>query len=191
MNSEDSDIALMLRVKRKDKEAFRELVQRYQRTVINVAYQAIGDHWEAEDLAQRVFVRIYQAAPQYEPTAKFTTWLFTITYNMIRNEHRRRDRHKTQSMVPLTQPTGIEETHPLVADTHDPARMAVRRELQTAIYAAVRSLPDDQRTVVTLCRFEGLSYEEIAGALNCSIASVRSRLHRARETLQKRLRGWY
>lgn len=193
MNLGDSDAGLMLRVKRGDRDAFRQLVERHQRAVINMIYRAIGDQWEAEDLAQRVFVQVYRAAPRYQPTAKFTTWLFTITHNLIRNEHRRRARHKAESLDRLTQPDQFDEMPQPMADTQvqDPSSETIRRELQTAIHAAVRALPDRQRTVVILCRFEGLSYEEIAEVLNCSVSSVKSLLHRARQTLKEQLKGWY
>jgi RNA polymerase sigma-70 factor (ECF subfamily) len=98
MTSSESDVALMLRVKEGDHEAFRELIERHQRAVINVINRAIGDAWEAEDLAQRVFIQVYRSAPRYKPTAKFTTWLFTITHNTILNEHRRRARHAAESL---------------------------------------------------------------------------------------------
>jgi len=80
----------MLRVRRGDRAAFRDLVERHQRGVIQTIYRAIGDSWEAEDLAQRVFVQVWRSASRYEPTAKFTTWLFTIVHNVIFNERRRR-----------------------------------------------------------------------------------------------------
>jgi RNA polymerase sigma factor (sigma-70 family) len=89
MTPSDSDVALMLRVRDGDTNAFRELVERHQRAVINTIHRAIGDAWEAEDLAQRVFLQVYRSAKRYQPTAKFTTWLFTITRNTILNEHRR------------------------------------------------------------------------------------------------------
>ena len=89
MTSSDSDVVLMLRVKDGDHEAFRELIERHQRAVINVIHRAIGDAWEAEDLAQRVFIQVFRSARRYQPTAKFTTWLYTITHNAIRNEYRR------------------------------------------------------------------------------------------------------
>src|SRR5258706_8943200 len=106
MTSSESDVALMLRVKTGDHEAFGELIERHQRAVINVIHRAIGDAWEAEDLAQRVFVQIYRSAGRYKPTAKFTTWLFTITHNTIRNEYRRRSRHAAESIEAM--PEGVE-----------------------------------------------------------------------------------
>lgn len=185
MTEHDTDVALMRRVKDGDEDAFRQLIERHQRVVINVIHRAIGDAWEAEDLAQRVFIQVYRSAGRYQPTAKFTTWLFTITHNTIRNEYRRRSRHAAESIDAL--PEGVE----LPATGNNPASEASERELQQRIRAAVQELPDAQRTAVILCRYEGQSYEEIAAVLGCSVSAVKSLLHRARETLKERLRGLY
>ncbi|MCG3147347.1 MAG: ECF RNA polymerase sigma-E factor [Verrucomicrobiae bacterium] len=190
MASNDTDLALMTRVKEGDEDAFRELIERYQRPVINMIYRSIGDAWEAEDLAQRVFLQVFRSAGRYQATAKFTTWLFTITHNTIRNEYRRRSRHALQSLDELTE---TEESEKQFADarTADPAQEVVERELQEKIQAAIQELPEAQRTAVILCRFEGLPYEEIATVLDSTVPAVKSLLHRARETLKEKLRGCY
>ena len=183
----------MLRIKDGDSDAFRELVERHQRVVINVIYRAIGDSWEAEDLAQRVFVQVYRSAQRYKPTAKFTTWLFTITHNTILNEHRRRARHAAESLDAMARPDDPDDAGVHLADTRaaDPAHEVAERELQETIRKAIERLPDAQRTAVILCRFEGLAYEEIAHVLGCSVSAVKSLLHRARQTLKEELRGYY
>src|SRR5262249_54008885 len=144
----------------------------------------------AEDLAQRVFVQVFRSASRYKPTAKFTTWLFTITHNTIRNEYRRRSRHAAESLDALTD---AEDTDAQIPDTpaKDPSRERSHRELQEKIQSAIQALREGQRTAVILCRFEGLAYEEIAEVLNCSVSAVKSLLHRARQTLKEELRGWY
>ncbi len=183
----------MARVKDGDHDAFRALIERHQRAVINVIYRALGDAWEAEDLAQRVFVQVFRSAGRYKPTAKFTTWLFTITHNAILNERRRRARHAAESLDALTQPDERDETAVQLADARagDPSCEAAERELQQKIQAAIQALPDAQRAAVILCRFEGLAYDEIAEVLGCSVSAVKSLLHRARLTLKEQLRGWY
>jgi RNA polymerase sigma-70 factor (ECF subfamily) len=193
MSLQDADAGLMLRVRRGDRQAFRELVERHQRAVIQTIARGIGDEWEAEDLAQRVFLQVWRSASRYEPTAKFTTWLFTIVHNTILNERRRRARRAAESLDALSRPDEQGEFGAQFSDAEspDPARAAAERELQARISAAIRELPDNQRTAVVLCRFEGLSYEEIAEVLHCSVPAVKSLLHRARETLKERLRGCY
>jgi RNA polymerase sigma-70 factor (ECF subfamily) len=190
MTSSDADAALMLRVRDGDTEAFRELVERHQRAVLNVIYRATGDAWEAEDLAQRVFVQVYRSAGRYKPTAKFTTWLFSITHNIIRNEYRRRARHAAESLEALGQ---AQDAGRGLADpaATDPSQEAAERELQQKIGEAIAALPEAQRMAVILCRFQGLAYEEIAEVLGCSVPAVKSLLHRARVTLKQRLRGYY
>jgi RNA polymerase sigma-70 factor (ECF subfamily) len=183
----------MLRVRDGNPDAFRELIERHQRAVINTIYRSIGDSWEAEDLAQRVFVQVYRSAPRYKPTAKFTTWLFTIVHNTVLNERRRRSRHAAESLEALQRPEDSEQGGWQMADPRatDPAREASEHELQERIRAAIQQLPAQQRTAVILCRFEGLSYEEIGGVLGCSVSAVKSLLHRARQALKEQLRGYY
>ena len=143
MTSSDSDVALMLRVRSGDTDAFRELIERHQRAVINTIHRAIGDAWEAEDLAQRVFVQVYRSAKRYQPTAKFTTWLFTITRNTILNEHRRRSRHAAESLDALQTPRDSESAGWEAPDTtsRDPSQEVVERELRERIMEAVQELP--------------------------------------------------
>src|SRR5260370_2951167 len=143
MTSSDSDVALMLRVRNGDTDAFRELIERHQRAVINTIHRAIGDAWEAEDLAQRVFIQVHRSAKRYKPTAKFTTWLFTITRNTILNEHRRRNRHAAESLEALQEPADPESAGWQAPDTTtlDPAQKVIERELKAKIMEAVRELP--------------------------------------------------
>lgn len=187
----DPDAVLMLRVKRGDSAAFAELVDKFKQPVINLAYRTLHDLTEAEDLAQNVFVQAYKSAARYEPSAKFSTWLFTITRNLCLNEIRRRARHPADS---LDQPAAEMDDHPLrqVEDkgVASPPEQLLRGELEEKVERALAELPENQRTALLLCRQEELSYEEIAEVLGCSLSATKSLIHRARETLKARLKPY-
>lgn len=187
----DPDAALMLRVKQGDTAAFAQLVDKFKQPVINLAYRTLHDLTEAEDLAQNVFVQVYKSAARYEPSAKFSTWLFTIARNLCLNEIRRRARHPADS---LDQPAAETDDHPLrqVEDkgVSSPPEQLLRGELEENVERALAELPENQRTALLLCRQEELSYEEIAAVLGCSLSATKSLIHRARETLKARLKPY-
>ncbi|HTR41184.1 MAG TPA: sigma-70 family RNA polymerase sigma factor [Pseudomonadales bacterium] len=187
----DPDAALMLRVKRGDRAAFAELVDKYKQPVINFVYRSLRDESEAEDLAQNVFLQVYKSRSRYKQTAKFSTWLFTIARNLCLNELRRRSRHPAES---------LEETH---ADNEDqPAKQyedksqlaaheeALHGELADKIEEALSELPENQRSAILLCRQDDLSYEQIAKILRCSLSATKSLIHRGRETLKEKLKPY-
>ena len=187
----DADAVLMLRVKRGDRAAFTELVEKYKQPVMNFVYRSLRDQNEAEDLAQNVFLQVYKSRARYERTAKFTTWLFTIARNLCLNEIRRRSRHPAES---------IEETH--TENEDQPARQyedkknflptenVLHGELAGKIEEALAELPENQRTAILLCRQDELSYEEIAEVLDCSLSATKSLIHRGRETLKEKLKPY-
>lgn len=187
----DPDAALMLRVKRGDRAAFEILIEKYKQPVFNLVYRTLPDAAEAEDLAQNVFLQVYRHAHRYKPSAKFTTWLFTIARNLCLNEIRRRGRHPAES---LSQPPGDrdDETERPVADRQvvTPDQGCLDRELVDKVEDAVRDLPENQRMAILLCREEDRSYEEIAAILGCSLSATKSLIHRARETLKLRLKRY-
>ncbi len=188
MSGSDPHVDWMLRVKAGDEAAFEALVEHFKIPVLNFVYRQVGNLEDAEDIAQHVFVQVYKNAEKYEPTAKFTTWLFTIARNLCLNEFRRRTRHPVQSL----QETYSEdpEAEPFqYADpgAKSPSTVSSEKELQQAILAAIHRLPENQRTAVLLCRYEGMPYEEIAKILGASVSATKSLLHRAREALKKDL----
>lgn len=187
----DPDAALMLRVKQGDTEAFAQLVDKYRQPVINLAWRTLRDLTEAEDLAQNVFVQAFKSARRYEASAKFSTWLFTITRNLCLNEIRRRARHPAES---LDQPHAEHDEQPLhqVEDkgVASPPQQLLRGELEEKISEALAALPENQRTALLLCRQEELSYEEIAEVLDCSVSATKSLIHRGRETIKLRLKPY-
>jgi RNA polymerase sigma-70 factor, ECF subfamily len=187
-DDEASDVALMLRVKRGDLEAFETLVTRHQHSVVGTAAKMLGSTADAEDIGQQVFIRVWKSAARYEPSAKFTTWLMTITRNLVFNELRRRRRTQQVSME------ADEEArlqHQFVdEEAQAPSEKLLDAELQDAIDAAIASLPENQRLAIVLRRFEGMPYEEIAKVLKMSVPAVKSILFRARAELKARLKKY-
>lgn len=178
------DISLMLRVRAGDDEAFETLVARHQYRVIGTIAKMLGSDTEAEDLAQQVFLRVWQSAPRYQPGAKFTTWLLTITRNLVFNESRRRSRAR---LVPLESDDEFGPRDRPDPHTTTAAEQSVQKELEAAIDDAIAALPEQQRLAVILRRYEDLSYEDIATILKVSVPSVKSLLFRARTELKERL----
>ncbi len=184
------DLAWMERVKRGDMEAFQELIEAHQSRVIGTIAKMLGDETEAEDLAQQVFIRIWKSAPRYEPTAKFTTWLYTITRNLVFNELRRRRRHVTQSLAASEE---TDDRAPLqIADPSgkSPDATMLDAEMQKAIQRAIEELPEVQRMAIILRRYDDVSYEEIGVILKLSVPAVKSVLFRARTELRQKLQQY-
>jgi len=175
------DHAWMERIGRGDHHAFRELVTAYQDVVVGTVARMLGNPSEAEDIAQQVFLRIWRNAKRYKPDAKFTTYLFTITRNLVFNETRRRSRKKEVSSDERES-----EFHLLAEAPTDqrPDAEALHAELQQAVDAAIAALPEDQRLAVVLRRYEEAPYEDIAKILNATVPAVKSMLFRARTSLR-------
>ena len=181
------DIRLMGLAGAGDMAAFEQLVERHQRLVIGTVGRMLGTNSDAEDIAQQVFVRVWKNLKRYEPRAKFTTWLLKITRNLVFNELRRRSRHPA---VPL-QSEADEEERPLKDErAAAPDAALLEHELQEAVDAAIAELPETQRMAVILRRYEELSYEEIAEALDQSVSAVKSLLFRARTELRESLKRY-
>lgn len=191
----DADAALMLRVRRGDRNAFEALVEKYKQPVMNLVYRTLRDATEAEDLAQHVFLQVFKSAHRYEVTAKFSTWIFTIARNLCLNEIRRRSRHPADSMDAGGFGGGQGEEDHAARQIEDvtvfsPPDALLQRELEQKIDQAINNLPENQRTALLLCRQEEFSYEDIAKVLRCSVSATKSLIHRARETLKEQLKPY-
>jgi len=181
---------LMVRIAKGNDDAFETLVNRHQASVLNLIYRFIGDRTQAEDLAQEVFIRIWQAAKTYEPDAKFTTWLYRITANLCFNELKSSRRKKWFSLSRSDEKGEhiLEET---LADGAPSAEdLLLEKERNRQISDALQSLPDNQRMALILRRYDDFSYEEIARILNCSVSAVESLLVRAKRTLQEKFKNY-
>jgi RNA polymerase sigma-70 factor, ECF subfamily len=187
-NDEASDVALMLRVRDGDLEAFETLVTRHQHSVVGTAAKMLGGTADAEDIGQQVFMRVWKHAARYQPSAKFTTWLMTITRNLVFNELRRRRRSQQVSM---DADEGDTIRHQFVDEqAAAPSEEMLDSELHEAIDSAIASLPEAQRLAIVLRRYEGMPYEEIAEVLKTSVPAVKSILFRARAELKARLKKY-
>lgn len=184
-----SNEALMARIAGSDARAFEILVRRHQRRILNLIYRSIGDRTQTEDVAQEVFLRVWWSAEDYEPKAKFTTWIYRIAFNLcldtIKSAHYRQSFVNTEggseSSAEKEGPAGKGDS------ALSPEELLIDAEESGIIFAALQGLPANQRLAVVLTKFDGLSYEEISRVLGCSISAVESLLVRAKKTLRERL----
>ena len=187
--AQQRDLAWMRRVQSGDMDALKSLIDEHKNRVAAGVARMAGPGFDADEITHEVFVRVWKSAARYEPSARFTTWLFTIARNLVLNEIRYKTRHPTVSRDALSQDGGaMEDCAPEAGLRPDSALLA--NELEEAIDRALQSLPENQRTAVVMRRYEELSYEEIAGVLEVSVSSVKSLLFRARTTLRESLRQY-
>ena len=173
----------MRSVGRGDEKAFEKLIERHQLRVIGTIAKMLGNFEGAEDLGQQVFLRVWNSAPRYQATAKFTTWLLTIVRNLVFNEVRRRQRAQ---WLPMEHGDGTPREF-LDPNARTGAQQCERSELSEAVDKAIASLPEAQRMAIILRRYEELPYEDIAEVLKTTVPSVKSLLFRAREELRLKL----
>jgi len=183
----DPDVRLMLRVRDGDAVAFEELVSRYQTRLITVLQHITHGRESAEDMAQEVFMRVFRSRKNYQPTAKFSTWLFTIANNVALNAQRRRSRRKEVHMVADSgethQPTL--ENMAKEASALMPARQLAKAEMAEVVRNAIEGLAERQRIALLLSKFEHMCYADIATTMDLSVEAVKSLLFRARENLRQ------
>ncbi len=184
-----SDADVMLRVKAGDDSAFEYLVQKYRRPMVSYMYRMCHNAAAAEDLAQEVFLRVYRSRGNYQPSAKFTTWLYRIATNLAVN-HARDSRHeRPENTVSVDEPD--QETG-LTLDLRDMSLSAeealLRRERMAAIRQRVQALPERQRTAVVMHKYQQMDYREISEVLKLSESATKSLLFRAYETLRVQLK---
>lgn len=181
----DRDVALMALIATGDHEAFAELVARHQNAVVGTVSKMMNGSPDAEDIAQQVFLRLWKSAKRYQPTAKFTTYMFTITRNLVFNATRKKSIRKESSIEEQAEDWNqqIENPH----ENERPDNELLQKELREAVDRAIASLPEKQRMAVILRRYEQMPYEEIAVILGLSVSAVKSQLFRARTQLRDEL----
>lgn len=181
----DPDSLLMVQVGRGDSEAFNNLMTKYQKTVTNLVYRFLGcSPDQAQDVAQEVFLRVYRSSERYQPKARFFTYIYTVTLNLCKNARLRNSRRTAVSLDEEKEDSpGLQIPDPAgsAADSLD------RTELAEVIRQAIADLPAEQRELVILQRYQGLAYEEICEMTGQSLSAVKSKLHRAKIALKKKL----
>lgn len=176
------DLALVESLRRGESEAFERLVLIYQHRVFSIALRMLGDRGEAEELAQEVFLRVHRSIRAFRGEAKLSTWLYAITSRLCLNRLKSPGRAREVGETRLA----------LIADAHpNPSATLEASELEAELHRAIAELDDERRIVVVLRDLHGLEYEEIAAALDLPLGTVRSRLHRARMELKKRLERFF
>lgn len=191
----DADAALVERAIAGDPRAFELLVIKYQRRVERLIGRLVRDADLVPDLAQETFIRAYRALPQFRGDAQFYTWLYRIAVNTAKKALQEMKRDPLVPMSALQNGEEGEETSALeqelnaqVADTETPDAVLASKEIAQAVQAAVEALPTELAQAITLREIDGLSYEDIARALDCPIGTVRSRIFRAREAISARIK---
>src|ERR1700739_3171615 len=182
----DPDAQLMLRLKNGEDQVLNELMGRWQQPLVSLICRYIGQETEALDLAQETFVRVYETRHRYTVQGKFSTWLFAIAANLCRNYLRWRQR-RGGSASEGWNAKGAEVAESVQSEDDSPDQAAMRSESISLIKEVVNQLPHDLKTIVLLYEYQGLSYEEIASVLGCSIKAVEMKLYRTRKLLRERL----
>ncbi|MGI9212262.1 MAG: RNA polymerase sigma factor RpoE [Methylococcaceae bacterium] len=186
MIEEDVDADLVHRVQRGDKKAFDVLVTKYQYKIVQLVSRYIKDQHEALDVAQESFIKAYRAMPNFRGDSAFYTWLYRIAINTAKNHLATRSRRPSDGEIDVEEAEQFESGSRL-RNTETPEGLLMTEELAGVIQKALNDLPDELRTAITLREFEGLSYDEIAEVMKCPVGTVRSRIFRAREAIEKRL----
>ena len=187
MSGEQSDLALVERVQRGDKSAFDVLVLRYQQKVLKLVARYVRDAMEAEDVTQEAFIKAYRALPAFRGDSAFYTWLYRIAINTAKNALVSSKRRPLDYDLDL-QDSSQQELHARLKDSATPEHLLLTEEIRTTVNGAMAELPEDLRTAIVLREIDGLSYEEIAAAMDCPVGTVRSRIFRAREAIDRKLR---
>lgn len=186
MTQDDNDQQLVQRVQKGDKSAFDLLVLKYQHRVLKLVSRFVSDAAEAQDVAQEAFLKAYRALPSFRGDSAFYTWLYRIAINTAKNALVANRRRPVDFDLDLQDPEQYDRQARL-KDVDTPEGVLLTEEIRVVVERAMEQLPEDLRTAIVLREIEGLSYEEIAEAMDCPVGTVRSRIFRAREAIDKRL----
>ncbi|QIB64487.1 RNA polymerase sigma factor RpoE [Kineobactrum salinum] len=187
MTAAPTDKQLVARVQKGDSRAFDVLVLKYQHKIFGLISRYVNDPDEVQDVAQEAFIKAYRALPKFRGESAFYTWLYRIAINTAKNYLVSRSRRPPGSDVEIGDAEYFEGGGAL-REIETPETALFGAELKVVVERAIRELPDDLRTAVTLREFDGLSYEDIAEIMDCPVGTVRSRIFRARESIDKQVR---
>ena len=188
MSDREIDRQLVTRAQQGDKQAFNLLVEKYQRKLARLLSRFIRDPGEVEDVTQEAFIKAYRALPAFRGDSAFYTWLYRIGINTAKNYLMAMGRRApTSTEVEAEDAEGFEEGEQL-RDINTPESVLLSNEIAETVNSTIEQLPEELRQAIQMREIEGLSYEEIAQAMNCPIGTVRSRIFRAREAIAERLR---
>jgi RNA polymerase sigma-70 factor (ECF subfamily) len=187
MRAEAGDIALVRRVQKGDKAAFDALVLKYQHKVLKLVQRYVRNPAEAEDIAQEAFIKAYRALPAFRGDSAFYTWLYRIAINTAKNSLVASRRRPVSYDLDLQDGAQV-QAHARLSDGETPEALALTEEIRRTVNEAIEALPDDLRLAIVLRELEGLSYEDIARTMECPVGTVRSRIFRAREAIDRSLR---
>lgn len=183
-SARETDQRLVERVQKGDKRAFDLLVKKYQHKIIALIGRYVNDYHEQQDVAQEAFVKAYRALNNFRAESAFYTWLYRIAINTAKNHLVSRGRRPPGTDVDVEDAENFSFFDGM-SDNASPEANLMRDELEERIFATLAQLPDDLKTAISLREFEGLSYEEIAEIMQCPVGTVRSRIFRAREAIDK------
>lgn len=184
--AKDTDKELVRRVKKGDRDAFDLLFDRYQHKILNLVARYLRDPQDVEDVTQEAFIKAFRALPRFRGDSAFYTWLYRIAINTAKNHLVSRSRRPPGTDVDLDDAEFFDGNDAL-RESESPESALARDQLSAEIDSAIADLPDDLRSAVTLREFDGLSYEQIAEIMDCPVGTVRSRIFRARESIDKRI----
>ena len=188
MSDREIDQQLVERAQRGDKQAFGLLVQKYQRKLARLLSRFIRDPAEVEDVAQEAFIKAYRALPAFRGDSAFYTWLYRIGINTAKNYLMALGRRApTSTEVDAEEAEGFDAGEQL-RDINTPESVLLSKEIAQTVNATIEKLPEELRTAIQMREIEGMSYEDIAKAMDCPIGTVRSRIFRAREAVSEQLR---
>ena len=187
MSNQASDQKLVERVQKGDKAAFDLLVLKYQHKIVNLVMRYVRDPELALDITQEAFIKAYRALPRFRGDSAFYTWMYRIAINTAKNHLVAKGRRLPNDDIDAQEAEQFEGAAGLKEYT-TPENMLLRDEVETTIFSAIDQLPEDLRTAITLREIEGMSYEEIAQTMECPVGTVRSRIFRAREAIDEKLR---